>query len=312
MKCMICKINFKNKDEYYLHYKKYWHQYNLMRKIKDLVSIKENNFETKLKKIFNKNNNNDEIKCSNSLKDLKIEGLHFLEPIFLKKLVLEDEIQVKFNPILLKQCFFCSIKFKKNKNVIKHLAINHKFWVPYIEYCSLKKFIFYMKKNIGQKKKCLCLKNFQRIKDLITHMIRKKHFYLTFNKDYYEIGKHYDFLKIEMNEHYTNTICLIKNRISNNPIKFSITFSDIIVLDRSILSHRQKRDNYKYLVNLIKREKKKVNNQSGINFKSNFILSNKHLNNQQNLNFLFEKKRSISIETNGNNHKHFKNTSLYF
>ncbi|ORX52579.1 hypothetical protein BCR36DRAFT_324486 [Piromyces finnis] len=246
--CLTCKVLLKDIESQREHYKMDWHKYNLKRKVADLPSITEAEFNEKIKKQIEENELASQIKVwncefckktfntENAYKNHEISKKHIEKvakyeknnelnndesdddlsddnnnpkevKINWKKRFAEAETEEEFNKILDEkikaskileetECLFCDFKGNTFEEKMKHMTVEHSFFIPDIEYlANLKALIAYLGEKISIGNTCLyCERMFHSLEAVRKHMLDKGH-----NKISYEdgpdleIGNFYDF-----------------------------------------------------------------------------------------------------------------------
>jgi len=253
--CLTCKVIFNNIESQREHYKQDWHKYNLKRKVADLPSITEDEFNEKIKKqiednelanqvnvwncevckkVFNSENayknheiskkhienatnyeKNKALYSDDSEDDFSDDNNDPKEPkINWKKRFAEAQTEEEFNKVLDEkikasrkleetECLFCDFKGNTFEEKMEHMAEEHTFFIPDIEYLvSLKGLITYLGEKISIGNTCLyCERMFHSLEAVRKHMIDKGHTKISYEEGPdLEIGNFYDFSVLDDDE----------------------------------------------------------------------------------------------------------------
>lgn len=204
LKCKTCLIKFKSVKSYKAHFNSDWHAYNYKRKVVSMAPVSEEEFETKRRKLKEKeriiresNQKRKKIECRICKKTFKSESTlaHHLQSkkhakaefnfkrktAFKKKLSEKPdnfEIQehvAEENEIL--DCLFCkefSLTWQEN---VKHMRDSHGFVIPEKRSClSFTSLIRRLHRRIKSKRACLvCEMSFETADAAKNHMKDKSH-----------------------------------------------------------------------------------------------------------------------------------------
>lgn len=172
----------------------------------------------------------------------------------------EEEIieqRIKDTNIKLRQCFFClknSASLKKN---IVHLAKEHGFQIPDIEYVSdLEGLLEYFAQKVLIGYTCLyCGKTFRSSEAARNHMLSVNHSKIKFDDDLSEYEDFYDFSrsytdilnpKEEANEPLTEADIEALNAMASSKVRISDDGYSLIFVDTGkVVGHRALREYYK-------------------------------------------------------------------
>jgi pre-60S factor REI1 len=159
--CLTCSIVLNEKEIRDDHYKSEWHRYNLHRKLANLPSITLDKFETRSTANEKAENQKKRINCDICQKKFTNDkqcNNHFMSKKHKEKMknvntknqiseivntktgmdVVADVTDIDSdyeNPIELNDCLFCDHHSKNVKRNLKHMMIQHSFFVPDPEYC---------------------------------------------------------------------------------------------------------------------------------------------------------------------------------
>lgn len=344
MKCISCQVIIQSEEDQKLHYKTQWHRYNVKRKIAEMKPIKKSLFDARL--ILLAQNENEMSKCQNMIYKCRVCGKKFKSEetlkthlqtkkhadrlkeqtnlknkniIFSKRNQTSREIkftiQSLFHPIPLKHCLFCPQKFKTLTNSLNHMVDNHNFWIPFIEYCTVKTLLIYLGRLLGERAVCpFCFRQYTTIQGLWDHMKVKKHCRVFLSEYDSEIEEHYNFSGEKTIKYSVDNLWdLIEQKLTltKSPILFN-EFNEIILCNGSFIGHRQLKQNYrqpKFMINKrnLKFQCKVLNKFKDISYKEQ--KDSERQNNTYSKRML---KFQMRYEKIANNQKHFKNMSIHF
>lgn len=196
--CLTCNVIFTNSQEHRTHYNSEWHRYNLHRKISKLPPVTCETFQNK-STVYRKDNINEtkekqnkkcEI-CRKKFSSEKQYNNHIVSKNHKKKMEersnvavcsksttnTEDKMEVETdsdiesldsnewlddleNPIERNDCLFCDHHSRNVIRNLKHMMVEHSFFVPDLEYCiDLKGFLLYLGEKIYNEYKCIWCNN---------------------------------------------------------------------------------------------------------------------------------------------------------
>lgn len=195
--CLTCHIIFTNSQVHKIHYGSEWHRYNLHRKVNQLPSISFEEFQNK-NIAYENNANETKTKqkqnckiCQKKFSNEKQYNNHIASKKHKKKMEERDkvaapnkyptntknEIQVDTdsdvesldsnewlddleNPIERNDCLFCDHHSRSVTRNLKHMMVEHSFFVPDLEYCTDQKgLLLYLGDKIYREYKCIWCNN---------------------------------------------------------------------------------------------------------------------------------------------------------
>ncbi|KAJ6635941.1 Zinc finger protein [Pseudolycoriella hygida] len=179
--CINCSLRFHDANAHKDHYKTDWHRYNLKLKINGLPPVTSEEFSRRVLQQREAAKNIDEkaiLYCNachkqfnsekshaNHLSSKKhMQGLEKLEPkteVTVKKLVEPNEQQIAEeddsdewedddeSPIACNECMFCGHESETLDDNLKHMSIDHSFFIPDAEYlCDIEGLVGYLADKI--------------------------------------------------------------------------------------------------------------------------------------------------------------------
>lgn len=214
--CLACNVIFTNLQEHRIHYKSEWHRYNLHRKVSELPPITLEAFQNKNTSYYkdNESKTKQNHKCETCRKKFSSEKQYYNHIVSKnhKKKMEEGDKNTVFktdstnsekkmdidihsdiesldsnewledleNPIERNDCLFCDHHSRSIIRNIKHMMVEHSFFVPDPEYCiDQKGLLLYLGQKIYNEYKCIWCNNLgrqlQSIEAVRSHMIDKGH-----------------------------------------------------------------------------------------------------------------------------------------
>ncbi|CAL1673203.1 unnamed protein product [Lasius platythorax] len=218
--CITCHIMFTNSEAHKVHYKSEWHRYNLHRKVSELPPITLEAFEQKstvyrtgdTDKDKDKEKKNQKCKmCRKKFGSEKQYSNHLVSKNHKKKMEeknkdavfsknptnTENEMEIDTdsdveslnseewlddleNPIERNDCLFCDHHSRSITRNLKHMMVEHSFFVPDLEYCiDQRGLLTYLGQKIYSEYTCLWCNNsgrqLQSVEAVRSHMIDKGH-----------------------------------------------------------------------------------------------------------------------------------------
>lgn len=222
--CLTCHIMFKNLEAHKAHYKSEWHRYNLHRKISQLPPITLEAFEKKStvystgstnqgkekkiqkckmcrkkfgneKQYYNHLVSKNHKKMEEQNKQNKDEVNQNLTNIE-NKMEIDTDSDVESldsqewlddleNPIERNDCLFCDHHSRSLTRNLKHMMVEHSFFVPDLEYCiDQRGLLTYLGQKIYNEYKCIWCnesgRQLQSVEAVRSHMIDKGHCMMLF------------------------------------------------------------------------------------------------------------------------------------
>lgn len=196
--CLTCHVMFTNPQAHRIHYSSEWHRYNLHRKVSQLSSISFEEFQKKNIAYHKNNTNETKTKqkqsckiCQKKFSNEKQYNNHIVSKNHKKKMNerdnvkdssnystnTENEMQVDTdsdveslnsnewlddleNPIERNDCLFCDNHSRSVTSNLKHMMVEHSFFVPDLEYCVDRKgLLLYLGQKIYNEYKCIWCNN---------------------------------------------------------------------------------------------------------------------------------------------------------
>ncbi|EZA61234.1 hypothetical protein DMN91_004869 [Ooceraea biroi] len=205
--CLTCCIMFREVEVRNKHYKSEWHRYNLNRKVANLPSITFDEFERRTHKDATGNQTKQSKNCNMCRKKFSSEKQyenHLTSKKHKQRVKEMDEDQTSSavqtetemdvsdasdlshsdleleNPIERNNCLFCEHHSRSITRNLKHMMVEHSFFVPDLEYCIDKRgLLTYLGEKIYAEYKCIWCDNSGRqlrSADAVkAHMIDKGH-----------------------------------------------------------------------------------------------------------------------------------------
>lgn len=202
--CITCRVAFKDADLQRQHYKTDWHRYNLKRKVAELPPVTSEEFQRRVLLQRKESDNLQNIKsiycnpCRKSFGNQKAYDNHLnskkhKEKSFetdntttsntSNKHILgnkqnedyetdseieevdsdewDDEIE---NPINNDDCLFCGHHSRSLLTNVKHMSVEHSFFIPDVEYCvDIKGLLVYLGEKINCGKLYLIFETFKKM-----------------------------------------------------------------------------------------------------------------------------------------------------
>lgn len=196
--CLTCHVIFANPLTHKVHYSSGWHRYNLHRKVSELPSISFEEFRNKNIAYHENNANETKTKqkqnckiCRKKFSNEKQYNNHIVSKNHKKKMEerdkvtassqnstnIENEMQVDTdsdvesldsnewlddleNPIERNDCLFCDHHSRSVTRNLKHMMVEHSFFLPDLEYCiDQKGLLLYLGQKIYSEYKCIWCNN---------------------------------------------------------------------------------------------------------------------------------------------------------
>lgn len=218
--CVTCQVAFKDADIQRQHYKTDWHRYNLKRKVAELPPITAEDFQCRVLIQREKDDNENKttsVHCKVCRKNFSTRNAfeNHLNSKKHKVAVLENpshvnethtdinedssgtELKVNYgntdveevdsdewdeeeNPILNNNCLFCSHHSANMIKNLKHMTLEHSFFIPDAEYViDMKGLLTYLGEKVSQSFMCLWCndrgKTFYSVQAAQQHMQDKGH-----------------------------------------------------------------------------------------------------------------------------------------
>jgi len=213
MTCMTCQIKFTDAELHRTHFKGDWHRYNLKRKVAELPAVSLEEFEVRREAHERQTapsqctNSSYCLACSKNFKSGKAYQNHVeskkhqemilkFEPKEMKYSKENDEMDEEedldieevddeewaedLEPIAINDCLFCDHHSRCMETNLKHMSVEHSFFLPDPEYISdLEGLMEYLGAKVGQGLMCLWCnetgKTFSSRADVQRHMVDKGH-----------------------------------------------------------------------------------------------------------------------------------------